>query len=349
MGPPFSVKPPSGLYELGGLGLDTATEGIQVLAYGDFNNDKFTDIIALQDDTKTLNVYLYSHSNFNFTQTVSLVLDNSVASVIPADYNYDGKLDLLVITTSSDGEETYFEYFFNNQQTPLFNAQPNLKSTVQGITQPFVIDTQGTRQADLLFMNNGVRSIQTISNGTILTSNFNSHVSLNSSCLSYSTVQNYKFAAPHSNAFIDFNGDCASDLFITSVDENNQLYFEIWLRNPADYKFCLVEVTPITYPSISMVSLSDFNNDGRMDLVYASIPESSTEPMNLHVIYNKAAFKSNSPCTLVDTQMISPFTNGAYTSDVTTAGVNQVVPIVGNFSNSSRLFSKDAVNRPSTI
>jgi hypothetical protein len=53
-GPPFSVKPASGtpnllnpyltlnlgMYNLGGLGFDNVTAGNQVVAYGDFNNDK---------------------------------------------------------------------------------------------------------------------------------------------------------------------------------------------------------------------------------------------------------------------------------------------------------------------
>ena len=53
-GPPFTVKPTSGktsvtnsvsnfnsgMYQVEGLGLDNLTNGANVLAYGDFNNDK---------------------------------------------------------------------------------------------------------------------------------------------------------------------------------------------------------------------------------------------------------------------------------------------------------------------
>ena len=72
-------------------------------------------------------------------------------------------------------------------------------------------------------------------------------------------VTKNSFAAPHSNAFIDFNGDCAADLFITSVDEQNNLYFEIWLRGPYSL-FYLVDAQQINYPSISTVSVGDISN-----------------------------------------------------------------------------------------
>jgi len=39
-GLPFKVKPPSGMYQLGGLNLDGETSGMNIACYGDFNNDK---------------------------------------------------------------------------------------------------------------------------------------------------------------------------------------------------------------------------------------------------------------------------------------------------------------------
>jgi len=59
---------------------------------------------------------------------------------------------------------------------------------------------------------------------------------------------------------VDFNGDCAADLFITSIDSNNKTIFEIWLRNPIDEKFCLVDVTPLENSNISFVTFGDMGN-----------------------------------------------------------------------------------------
>jgi len=76
-------------------------------------------------------------------------------------------------------------------------------------------------------------------------------------CLDYSKVQNNEFSIPHSNSFVDFNGDCAADLFITSKDKNNKTIFETWLRNPEDQKFCLVDVTSLDNLDISFVVFGD--------------------------------------------------------------------------------------------
>ena len=87
---------------------------------------------------------------------------------------------------------------------------------------------------------------------------FSDYVSSASECRSYNDVSNFKIYNPHSNSILDLNGDCAGDLFITSKDGSGNLNFEIWLMNPNDGKFCLVDVQTIT-PSISSVSFGDIS------------------------------------------------------------------------------------------
>ena len=77
--------------------------------------------------------------------------------------------------------------------------------------------------------------------------------------MSPASVINANFATPHSNAFVDFDGDCAADLFITSVDANDNLFAEVWLRD-ANSNFCLVQVEQVQFANtsgISAVSLGD--------------------------------------------------------------------------------------------
>ena len=88
---------------------------------------------------------------------------------------------------------------------------------------------------------------------------FEDYVSSASECRSYNDVSNFKISNPHSNSILDLNGDCAGDLFITSMDGQKNLNFEIWLMNPNDGKFCLVDVQTIT-PPISSVSFGDISN-----------------------------------------------------------------------------------------
>jgi len=46
---------------------------------------------------------------------------NTVAAVIPGDFNYDGKLDMLIVTqTSQTPVTTNLEYFFRTDDSPYF-------------------------------------------------------------------------------------------------------------------------------------------------------------------------------------------------------------------------------------
>jgi len=62
------------MYDIGGLKLDDLPKGGQVIAYGDFDNNKLwgivfnywaykfsTDIVLLDDNSRELTVLIYSH------------------------------------------------------------------------------------------------------------------------------------------------------------------------------------------------------------------------------------------------------------------------------------------------
>lgn len=357
-GPPFSVKPPSGMYNISGLGFDNVTNGNQVIAYGDFNNDKYTDIVSLTDDKLTLTIFIYSHESFSFWPFVSFSVGNPIAAVIPGDYNYDGLLDLLVITIdTTSNPNSAMGYYFRTQEEPYFFSglandgvlTANLSYSLENRTQPFVLDTQGDRKSDLLFVENGARKILSIIDQEIISTPFENFVSADPACKDSSSVLKNIFSVPHSNAFVDLNGDCAADLFLTSVDDQSNLYFEIWLRNPSDSKFCLVDasiVSNATSPSISPVSIADMNNDGTLDLIYATIPQNSNEGMVLNIIYNTVAISATSPCGVTSPPMTSPFSS--YNAQTSAAGINQVLNMTAASQNSFRLYSSD-VDRPGKI
>jgi len=334
-GPPFSVKPASGVYELGGLGLDNLKKGGQVMAYGDFNNDKYTDIVTLADDSKTLTVWIYNHENFDFTVLATIEPEYKIVGVIPGDYNYDGKLDLLLVTQTSSADSTQLLYYI--QSSSKFVALSNQPAALAGTTQPFVFDVDGDRRLDVMYMQDGSRKIHSLEGTKLVEKDFSSFVSSKSGCKAYSEVSNYKFTTPHSNTYVDFNGDCGADLFITSQDTSGNTYFEIWLR-ASDRKFCLVDVTKISTP-ISMVSIGDMNNDGRLDLVYATLPDDATEAMSLKIVYNTFPTDPANPCGQPNTVLKSPF---AYENA-------KVVSFAKAFATSTRLYSPDPTNRPSRI
>lgn len=92
-----------GLINAGGLGLDDV-DG-QVVAFGDFDGDSYVDAFVLSRDRKRIDVRLWDHNNFRFSgpqegaQQLSITMPQSltVSNVVPADFNFDGKLDVLVM------------------------------------------------------------------------------------------------------------------------------------------------------------------------------------------------------------------------------------------------------------
>lgn len=350
---PFKVRPYSGMYQIGGLQLDNVTTGIQIAAYGDFNNDKYTDFVSISDDLSTLTVFIYSYSSASFWNFTSISLTQSILSITPADYNYDGLLDLMITTQNSDGVTMHVSVYYRSMNFPFFTTQQESDYVPLDLNleiQPSLFDPKGTRQVNLLYTVEGVRYYTSlIDNSPQPFQNLISTNPFNLSCKDPSEALSYTFSTPHSNAFVDFNGDCAADLFITSTDGQGNLYFEIWLKNPQDEQFCLVDFVKMTLENISMVSIADMDNDGRLDLVYVDSPSNLSAPMNLHILYNRFSTNPSSPCSLPTSAMISPFTSESYNSEVSIQNQTQVTQILSSYIGASRLYSPDMQYRPPKI
>ena len=95
-------------------------------------------------------------------------------------------------------------------------------------------------------------------------------------------------AHPHSNAFIDLNGDCLADVFLV-CEENNERSFQIWLNNANTESFSLHSHTALPKGS-GMVTFADFNRDGNLDMVFptcASIDKQGVgHDCHINVWYN---------------------------------------------------------------
>lgn len=79
-----------------------------IVAYGDYNSDQFQDIFYLSSDQRSLFIYTWNRSKYTFIEFVPARIrtesDFIITNVVPGDWNYDGRLDVLVYGQDDPGE-----------------------------------------------------------------------------------------------------------------------------------------------------------------------------------------------------------------------------------------------------
>ncbi len=88
-----------------------------VSAFGDFNSDKHADMFVVEQntDTKKFHVYVYlwetrKNKYVKLDTKHTITEDKPITSIVPGDFNYDGRLDIMVLGTSSDKMELSESY-----------------------------------------------------------------------------------------------------------------------------------------------------------------------------------------------------------------------------------------------
>jgi len=269
------------------VGLDTVSGS--VVAYGDFNSDKFTDVFILDSSLQKLSVYLWQTNSTTFEHQKSADIDVSgdslyIVNVIPNDFNYDGKLDVLIMAskekTNKPNKELIMRLYLGNQKS--FDKYIDVPSSMN--IQPTLVDFYGNMRPNLLgypFNPN---------------SSYNLHVwKFNNTSVSTEPVtlkdettgkELCKISLPHSNAFIDLDGDCLSDLFVTCEDGT----YEIW-KNTVDKGFVFSKSGKLP-DNTGPISFADMDGDGTIDMVFyewvtTGSAWSKKKVWNLHIVYNK--------------------------------------------------------------
>ena len=175
----------------------------------------------------------------------------TITSVNAADFDLDGETELLITTRSGQG--CLLQLY--QGVTPVF-ALP-----ISAGSRPALLSVNSHLQVDVLINLNSVPTVLIYSG-----KGFNQvplQAFADPNCLQGPILP---LSEPHSAAAIDLNGDCLSDLFLTVVDAEGNLYFQVWL-NAKNSKYCLVlsEKPPM---STGQVAFADVNRDGREDLVF---------------------------------------------------------------------------------
>lgn len=168
---------------------------------------------------------------------------------------------------------------------------------VKNKTQPVLGDFNGDLSTDILFTdpNNQKKvalflpdfSRQIVDFSTLTLSKS----ALYPGCMSHDA--SLPLASPHSSAFADFDGDCASDLLLVTQPSSSEVQLELWVSIPSLQKYCLVQKKTISSSQYSQIAVADFNDDAALDLLFLE-PSSKS----LHIHYNQRAPSLNSMCGL---------------------------------------------------
>ena len=147
---------------------------------------------------------------------------------------------------------------------------------------------------------------------------FEDYVSSDSECLNYSSIASNTFSSPHYNSFVDMNGDCRADIFITSTNSSDATYYEFWIKQNNGL-FCLVNVTQAT-ATVKGVTFTDIGNeisfhyiykyinyedfDGGIDMIVAT---EDSDGLWLELYFNNMAPSTDYMCAIRGNQKNCPF------------------------------------------
>ncbi|XP_078489525.1 T-cell immunomodulatory protein-like [Ciona intestinalis] len=233
-----------------------------VAAYVDINNDKLTDICVVSENRKELKL-VYGGTEASVVQFKSLVItdDNlSILGVIPGDYNGDGYVDILI--TLKDGNSNsnlvQIKIFWGDSENK-FTSQNNIVDQV--IDEPLLLDANADMVSDLFVtIANGTRQFW-LGHAGAITGNW----SFGHTSFSKASSRPVKF--PHSNAFVDLTGDGGADLFVTTLDTNGRIVFEVWQGTEHGPQLFSNYSLPNEYDNfeIGQSAFADINGDGQQE------------------------------------------------------------------------------------
>ncbi|KAF9265836.1 hypothetical protein L218DRAFT_956809 [Marasmius fiardii PR-910] len=258
---PFPPKRFTGnsLVDAGSLGLSAE----RVVAFGDFNGDQYLDALMLEDDQRTLSVFLWNHEAFRFDKSGSYEHPTEVYNTVPADFTHSGKLDLLVMSRGQrDGL----------LDLSLYPALPSggfgnlLTLPSSSLSQPLPIDLNGDMKIDLLGMTADSQTSDKLQVWENIWNSSDTQSPLFKLTNAPFHGKQCKISHPHSNAVIDLNGDCLADVFLVCEDGRGGKYFQIWVNHKKD-GFSLAQEHPLPTGTLQ-VSLADMDRDGTIDLVF---------------------------------------------------------------------------------
>ncbi|KAK4705610.1 integrin alpha FG-GAP repeat containing protein 1, partial [Phenoliferia sp. Uapishka_3] len=287
----------------GSLGLPTT--GL-VAAFGDFNADQLLDVFFLSADQRSLSVYEWDREAYSFKERVETRIRTPssfiIQNVVPGDYDYDGRLDVLLMGEDNPGgwwgtvNTLQMQVYLQKSDGSFSGPEPVDPS---GLAQPMPFDATGDMRPDLLgfTLDDNKKSVTPkLWKNVWESSNHTAIFELSDPPLDLSTSA-CTFPSPHSNAYIDLDGDCLADIFLMCQGKSDEyLTYQIWTNTKeGSYKLARSGDLP---KGTKSVGFADMDRDGTIDMVITSC--SSDGKCNLSIAYNSqvplCTPRSSGPC-----------------------------------------------------
>ncbi|GAA5883402.1 hypothetical protein JCM3774_004150, partial [Rhodotorula dairenensis] len=310
------------LIDAGSLELPTDAAAGTVAAWLDWDGDQHLDLVLLAADQRSFAIHTWDRAHFRFRSTAAASSDFVITNVVPGDFDFDGRIDLLVMGGKNPGggggggwwgggaeQDDTTEMRIHLQQPNGTLGEPIMVDPAT-LAQPIPFDGDGDMRTDLLgFSHADPNRLQMWQNsfppgggGENGTAVF----TLTDAPLDYSTHPSGKFTcrfpSPHFNAFVDLDGDCLADLFLVCFggdsegkhrDDPDQLEYQVWTNSKKrssgggggpQFVFKREGKLP---RGTKGISFGDMDRDGTIDLVVTSCPKPNRQRgCEISILYN---------------------------------------------------------------
>nr|CAG4651697.1 EOG090X03KG [Triops cancriformis] len=238
----------------------SSPEGLPV-AFGDFNSDKLTDLFVLKNEGKTLELYL-AHEKppfLRFTDLTCSFESTPIRNVVPGDFDGDGAMDILLV------DSNYAIRVAWGSLTSIDCPAPH-EILIQLSSEPLVLDYNSDMIHDI-FGVDAENKVHVWLLGENRTITEGIQLSIDSSTLK----------SPHSHAVVDWDGDLASDLMLTTQTGIEYRHYDNAGFEPNQ---------TLAFPEGAFVGQStfvDLDMDGRMDVLLPVCVDSNCNNSTLFV------------------------------------------------------------------
>lgn len=257
------------VFEKTGLGQN---QDRRLVAFGDFNADKLTDVFVVEDDLKSVRILL-AHDKPPFLRDATLKCffdEHKIAAAIPGDFDGDGAMDILILTDLKPSASTYQAFFAWGSLQRLACPTSSDGPLLQTKGHPVVLDHNGDMIADLFGVDlEGNRQFWIFgTNRTIV------------KVVTQEAKANLRI--PHSHAFVDADGDMTTDLVLSAED----LSYEIWRYDSSGAGFIFNSSIPAPVKNAYYTGQSvfaDINSDGAVDHLVTVCMDKSCSNSSIYV------------------------------------------------------------------